>query len=67
MTENRRVKIFITWSIGAALMVGLQTILHFDAALVQLLVDKTGTAVLMLIGGLTATDAVYTYKNGVTK
>jgi ABC-type phosphate transport system auxiliary subunit len=67
MTENRRVKIFIVWSIGAALMVALQAILHFDATLVQILLEKTGTAALILIGGLTATDAVYTYKNGVTK
>jgi len=67
MTENRRVKIFLIWGAASAVMVALQAFFHFDANLVEILLEKTGTAALILIGGLTATDAVYTYKNGVTK
>jgi hypothetical protein len=67
MTENRRVKIFLIWSAAAALIVILQRVLSLDQPLVSTLLEKTGTAALILIGGLTATDAVYTYKNGVTK
>jgi hypothetical protein len=67
MTENRRVKIFLIWGAAAALIVILQKLIGLDQPLVSTLLEKTGTATLILIGGLTATDAVYTYKNGVTK
>jgi Na+/H+ antiporter NhaC len=67
---NRRFKVWLIWVALCALFVILQPILKFNAELVKLFIENTSLATLVVIGGLTATDAVNAYsasRQGGTK
>lgn len=66
---NRRLKICIAWPVFAALMIVAQKIFALDLALVNSLLEKSGTIALVAIGGLSATDAAFAFssKKGAEK
>ncbi len=69
-STNRRLKTYLVWLLSCFALVTLQKVFGWDSALIQFYLEKTTTATLVIIGGLTATDAVYTYsagKNGGSK
>lgn len=64
---NRRLKSYLIWLLSCFVLVVLQPLFHWDLSLIQFYLEKTTIATLVIIGGLSATDAVYTYsvkKNG---
>ena len=68
--SNRRLKIYLIWLISCFAIVVFQPLFKWDSALIQFYLEKTTVATLVVIGGLSATDAVYSYttkKNGEAK
>jgi len=64
---NRRLKIYLIWLISCFALVVFQPLFKWDMTLIQFYLEKTTVATLVIIGGLSATDAVYSYatkKNG---
>ncbi len=64
---NRRLKVYLAWLLSCFVLVVFQKLFKWDIALVQFYLEKTTTATLVIIGGLSATDAVNSYsasKNG---
>lgn len=67
---NRRLKVYLIWLVSCFLLVILQPLFKWDMGLIQFYLEKTTVATLVVIGGLSATDAVYSYttkKNGEVK
>ena len=67
---NRRLKVFLIWLASCFLLVVFQPLFKWDMALIQFYLEKTTVATLVIIGGLSATDAVFSYnasKNGGSK
>ena len=67
LVANRRLKIYLIWLISCFAIVVFQPLFKWDATLIQFYLEKTTVATLVVIGGLSATDAVYSYttkKNG---
>jgi len=68
---NRRLKVYLVWLASCFALVVFQPLFKWDMALIQFYLEKTTIATLVIIGGLSATDAVSSYSaakvNGVTK
>ena len=66
---NRRLKTYLIWLLSCLALVVFQPLFKWDLTLIQFYLEKTTMATLVIIGGLTATDAVYTYtaKKGDSK
>lgn len=58
---NRRLKTYMIWLLSCFALVIFQPLFKWDLTLIQFYLEKTTIATLVIIGGLTATDAVYTY------
>jgi hypothetical protein len=68
---NRRLKVFLIWLASCFALVVFQPLFKWNMALIQFYLEKTTVATLVIIGGLSATDAVNSYAatktNGVAK
>ena len=68
---NRRFKVYLIWLISCFALVVLQPLFKWEMSLIQFYLEKTTIATLVVIGGLSATDAVNSYSvaktNGVAK
>ena len=67
---NRRMKIFFAWLASCFVLIVFQPLFNWSLTLIQFYLEKTPIVLLVVIGGLSATDAVYAYtakKNGETK
>lgn len=58
---NRRLKTYLIWLLSCFALVVLQPLFKWDVTLIQFYLEKTTMATLVIIGGLTATDAVFSY------
>ncbi len=55
---NRRLKVYLIWLISCFALVVFQPLFNWDLTLIQFYLEKTTIATLVIIGGLSATDAV---------
>jgi len=64
---NRRLKIYLVWLIMSFVLVIFAPLFKWNMTLIQFFLEKSTIVTLVVIGGLSATDAVYSYtakKNG---
>ena len=55
---NRRLKVYLIWLASCFALVVFQPLFNWDLTLIQFYLEKTTIATLVIIGGLSATDAV---------
>ena len=58
---NRRLKLFLVWLVSAFLVVVFQTMFKTDVGLATEFIKTSGMVMLVVVGGLSATDAVNSY------
>jgi hypothetical protein len=60
---NRRMKLYLVWLASCGVMIVFQPLVKWPVSLVELFLQQTGLATMVLIGGLSATDAVNAYSS----
>lgn len=58
---NRRLKLFLVWLVSCFIVVVFQNVFKTDVALAMEFIKTSGMVMLVVVGGLSATDAVNSY------